>query len=99
MWYQTGSWASHKLSPWQRPTGRLTLRPNTSLCRSQTLASVDTSPLAAHIAGVSKKPRKVGEPTGPYTAKKTVKASARPSSASKDSQVRYIDPETARKLT
>jgi len=48
---------------------------------------------------VSKKQHKVGEPQAPYTAKKPVKAAVRSSVESKDGQVRYIDPETARKLT
>jgi hypothetical protein len=46
---------------------------------------------------VSKKPRKVDEPHARYSTKKPVKAVA--AAAMKDGQVRYIDPETARKLT
>ena len=52
-----------------------------------------------HPALVSKKPSKVGEAKAPYAAKKPAKAVVHSSVASKDGQVRYIDPETARKLT
>ena len=48
---------------------------------------------------MSKKQHKVAEPQAPYPAKKPVKAAAPSSVASKDGQVRYIDRETARKLT
>ena len=48
---------------------------------------------------MNKKPHKVDEPQAPYPAKKPVKAEARASAAKNDGQVRYIDPETARKLT
>lgn len=48
---------------------------------------------------MSKKPHKIEEPKAAYTAKQPVKMAVRSSVASKDGQVRYIDPETARKLT
>jgi hypothetical protein len=48
--------------------------------------------------GVSKKPHKVGEPTGPYTAKKPVKG-APAAKTDQPQQIRYVDRETARKLT
>ncbi len=63
------------------------------------LPPVDTVAPTAHSPDVSKKPHKVEESAAPYTAKKPVKAEARASVTSKDGQVRYIDPETARKLT
>lgn len=63
------------------------------------IGPVDTPLPSPHPAPVSKKPHKVGEPQAPYTAKKPVKAEARSAGASKDGQVRYVDRETARKLT
>lgn len=57
---------------------------------------VDTPAPPPHPALVSKKPRKVEEPHAPYPAKKPAKAAAAPAQAN---QVRYVDRETARRLT
>lgn len=48
---------------------------------------------------MSKKPSKVGEAQAPYTAKKPVKAAAAVAHGDQPSPVRYVDRETARKLT
>lgn len=61
-------------------------------------APVDSGPGGRQIVGVNRKPTKVEETATPYAAKQPAKPEAA-SAADKDGQVRYIAPETARKLT
>ncbi|HEX2862763.1 MAG TPA: hypothetical protein VHN79_14040, partial [Lacunisphaera sp.] len=63
------------------------------------LPPIDTIPARAHRARVSKKSSKVGESAANYAAKKPVQAATPSPQASKPGQVRYLDRETARKLT
>jgi hypothetical protein len=51
----------------------------------------------AHGFAVSKKPHKVDEPASPYPAKKPAKKAA--GSTDPSQPVRYVDRDTARKLT
>jgi hypothetical protein len=59
---------------------------------------VDSRHVPGQFRGVNKKPHKIEEPKAPYAAKKPAKAEpAR--KADEARQIRYIDTETARKLT
>ena len=62
------------------------------------IAPIDSRLLVAHSATVSKKPHKVEEAATTYTAKQPVKAAPAPR-ADEARQIRYIDPERARRLT
>ena len=63
------------------------------------MAPIDTKHRSDQLVRVNKKPHKVEETGTPYTAKKPVKAAAAMPKAEEVPQIRYIDPETARKLT
>ncbi len=48
---------------------------------------------------MSKKPHKIEEPKAAYPAKKPVKTAPAPAQVNQSGQIRYVDRETARRLT